>query len=212
MSDMQYDLFGNPVTSSKAGPPAGAPPNTPVQAAPSPISPAPEGAIGDVRTGVGATSAPTPPASVPAPANPGAGAPGAGPAPTGPASSKATWGRPTPATPPVPTPAELAQGRALVSLTEAMVEAARTKLELRAGLLPVPSPRIDAAVLAAAARMSIEQPALVAQLRLILPRRNGAGEDVTAATDEAPLADAAVDADAPLDREAGASASSRDDA
>jgi hypothetical protein len=196
MSDIQYDLFGNPVTIAEASrlsrtpdvAPAAAetvgtlPPSGAATERPSPGTP---GGAGDDDRASADVPAAAPTAPLPSLASPGAGAMPAGPGPTTPARPTASKARRTPAKPSAPTAGELAEGRALIALIEAMLEAARTRLAQRAGLLPVPSPRIDAPVLAAAAATAIEQPTLVVQARLMLRRRNDAGGDGSAATDTA---------------------------
>lgn len=198
MDDIQYDLFGNPVTNARTSRPAGVPGTLstavgPVGAAPtsgaamteSPNLREPDGADVDVRASATAsTVAPT--AAPPSLAVPGTGAVSAVPGPTTIPAPMAAKGRRPPTTKPsAPSADELAEGQALVALIEAMLEAARAKLRQRAGLLSIPTRRIDGPVLAAAAAKAIEQPTLIAQLRLILPRRNGAGGDGVATRDAA---------------------------
>lgn len=195
MDSIQYDLFGNPVTNARTSRPAGVPGAASTAAGPGAAAPtsgtamtntpnlqAPGEDGDDERTSAHARAG-APPASPSSLTVPGTGTVSAVLGPTTPPAPKPATGRRPPTTKPsAPTADELIEGQALVALIEAMLEAARATLRQRAGLLSIPTPRIDGPVLAAAAAKAIEQPTLIAQLRLVLPRRNGAGGDGVAAT------------------------------
>ncbi|MCC6628219.1 MAG: hypothetical protein IT340_12560 [Chloroflexi bacterium] len=177
--DVQYDLFGQPLAGTMAGksnrPIFGSPPapaSVPVASAPAPAPiPAP-GPVTTVATSPTAAAAPT-------------GVSAAKPAATTPAPPR---GKAAPAT--APTETELVQGQALVLLLEAMLAVARTSLQQRAGLLPIPAPALDPRLLGGAARLAVTQPALLAQVQFLMakPVDDVPAAGTPAAADAAPPA------------------------